>query len=197
MVLQWQDTGNHYQTVTYAEERFKQYCVQLEDMVQVRNAVSRHHGYTSLDAVLYDPGKTAKVAARELKSIRRAAKNAAANNVAENARAEGDRWRNAGDPAWRSENQIPSDLTVDANKEGPQEDKEEEEQTTGGEGDRNNGQESRENHEVRRESNEVIAFARYPPTIHMKMLERSSPCGKEGKAVRRGFKWGREDYHDL
>lgn len=68
MILQRRDTENHFQSITYDQDRYKCYNQQYEGLLPVRNAILQRHGMKALDGVPYDAGKTLKAAARELKA---------------------------------------------------------------------------------------------------------------------------------
>lgn len=72
MVLQWRETGNHFQAVTYDNDRYKCYSGQVDTLSAKRNEILTKNGCRALDAIPYDARKTANAAARELKAIRKA-----------------------------------------------------------------------------------------------------------------------------
>ncbi|KAE9274482.1 hypothetical protein PR003_g29596 [Phytophthora rubi] len=74
MVLQWRETGNHFQALTYDEEKYKTYADNLPAMVSTRNSIRVQHGEQALDAVPYDELKNARAAAQTLKVIRKKSK---------------------------------------------------------------------------------------------------------------------------
>ncbi|GMF46368.1 unnamed protein product [Phytophthora fragariaefolia] len=74
MVLQWRETGNHFQTLTYDEVKYKAYADNLPAMVSMRNSIRVRHGEQALDAVPYDELKNARAAAQTLKVSRKKSK---------------------------------------------------------------------------------------------------------------------------
>ncbi|KAF1778915.1 hypothetical protein GQ600_22889 [Phytophthora cactorum] len=53
LVLRWQDTGNHFQAVTYDKERCDHYIRQLKTLAQRRNDVLVKNSWTRLDFIQY------------------------------------------------------------------------------------------------------------------------------------------------
>ncbi|KAE8997009.1 hypothetical protein PR003_g18440 [Phytophthora rubi] len=74
LVLKVNATGGHFQAVTYDPDRYEDYSKSWVQLTNKRNEIAVKYGGTRLDAGPYDSEKTAKVAAKELKVIRRAAK---------------------------------------------------------------------------------------------------------------------------
>ncbi|KAG1712695.1 hypothetical protein DVH05_000435 [Phytophthora capsici] len=74
MILRYSGTGNHYQAVTYEATRYQEYTERWRELTESRNNIITKYGGRGLDPEPYDPDKTARAAARELKAIRREAK---------------------------------------------------------------------------------------------------------------------------
>ncbi|KAI9984263.1 hypothetical protein PInf_005602 [Phytophthora infestans] len=76
MVLHYSNMGNHYQAVTYEPMRYQAYTEQWRALTDRRNSILIKYGGRALDAEPYDADKLAKAATKELKALRRAAKEA-------------------------------------------------------------------------------------------------------------------------
>ncbi|KAG1706309.1 hypothetical protein DVH05_001457 [Phytophthora capsici] len=76
MVLHYSNMGNHYQAVTYEPMRYQAYTEQWRELTDRRNSILVKYGGWALDAEPYDADKLAKAATKELKTLRRAAKEA-------------------------------------------------------------------------------------------------------------------------
>ncbi|EEY60108.1 uncharacterized protein PITG_12424 [Phytophthora infestans T30-4] len=74
MILRYSGTGNHYQAVSYEATRYQEYTERWRELTERRNNIIQKYGGIGLDPEPYDPDKTARAAARELKAIRREAK---------------------------------------------------------------------------------------------------------------------------
>ncbi|EEY52922.1 uncharacterized protein PITG_19622 [Phytophthora infestans T30-4] len=101
------NTGNHYQAVTYDPERYQTYTDQWKELTERRNIILIKYGGRALDAEPFDGDKTAKAATKELKSIRRADKDANAKgqeSINENTRVdEGNTTQNFGEKEKQKE----------------------------------------------------------------------------------------------
>uniref|UniRef100_H3GPT9 OTU domain-containing protein n=1 Tax=Phytophthora ramorum TaxID=164328 RepID=H3GPT9_PHYRM len=74
LVLRWRESGNHFQAITYDRNRYNSYVQQLTTLAPIRNAILSKHGWPALDYIQYEQASIAKVATRELKAMRKAAK---------------------------------------------------------------------------------------------------------------------------
>ncbi|KAL3664753.1 hypothetical protein V7S43_010500 [Phytophthora oleae] len=74
LVLRWTDAGNHFQAVTYDQERHAAYMDQYDEYTGIRNDILEKYGYECLDTQPYDGIKTIRAATKELKALRRAVK---------------------------------------------------------------------------------------------------------------------------
>uniref|UniRef100_H3GYQ7 Uncharacterized protein n=1 Tax=Phytophthora ramorum TaxID=164328 RepID=H3GYQ7_PHYRM len=74
LILQWLNTGNHFQAVIYDQDKYAAYTKRTDGMEKTRNKILANSGRVELDAEPYDHLKTTKAAVRKLKGTRKAAR---------------------------------------------------------------------------------------------------------------------------
>ncbi|KAG1709906.1 hypothetical protein DVH05_016920 [Phytophthora capsici] len=74
LVLRWRSDGNHFQAVTYEEEKYKNYSRRQQELESLRIAILAKHQCKSPNMAQRDPEGLAKIAAKVLRELRKASK---------------------------------------------------------------------------------------------------------------------------